>query len=168
MASFCKCSAWLSSTPMGDDARKGSVVPPLLTLALGVAVLIISTDIRAGMLTNDPGPAFLPRIAGVALVVLSLWLLVHREAHEGLPRGGALLRVVMTIAFTVMYLSILEPFGFPAATALFLLCQMWLIGVRRPLILLVLPVMISAATYAVFRIGLDVPLPATRIGGLLI
>lgn len=144
------------------------MVPPLLTLALGLAVLVVSADIRAGMLANDPGPAFLPRIAGVALVVLSLWLLLHREAHEGLPRGRGLVRVVMTIVFTVMYLAILEPVGFPAATALFLLCQMWLIGVRNRLLLLSLPVAISAATYAVFRIGLEVPLPATRIAGVLI
>ena len=144
------------------------MVPPLLTLALGLAVLVVSADIRAGMLANDPGPAFLPRIASIALVVLSLWLLLHREAHQGLPRGSGLVRIVMTIVFTVMYLAILEPVGFPAATALFLLCQMWLIGVRNRLILLSLPVAISAATYPVFRIGLEVPLPATRIAGVLI
>ena len=153
---------------MRSAERRGSVVPPLLTWALGVGVLIVAADIRPGMLPNDPGPAFLPRVVGVALIGLSLWLLWDREPHEGLPRGGGLFRVVMTVVFTTLYLMTIEPIGFPAATALFLLCQMWLIGIRRPAVLATMPLLISAGTYALFRFALDVPLPATRIGGLLL
>jgi len=124
---------------MRSAERRGSVVPPLLTLALGVGVLIVAADIRPGMLPNDPGPAFLPRVVGVALIGLSLWLLWDRQPHEGLPRGGGLFRVVMTVVFTTLYLLTIEPIGFPAATALFLLCQMWLIGIRRPAVLATMP-----------------------------
>ena len=153
---------------MRGRSFEGSVVPPLLTLALGLAVVGVSFTMRAGMLASDPGPALLPRIAGIGLVGISLCLLWHREPHEGLPRGQELLRVLVTIVLVGLYIELMEPIGFPAATALFLACQMLLVGLRSPVALATMPLVLSGAIYILFRFGLEVPLPATRIGGLLL
>lgn len=120
------------------------------------------------MLALDPGPAFLPRISGAALIGLSLILLFQRAPHEGVPRGAALFRVVATVILIGAYLYSLERIGFPAATTLFLAFQMWVVGLRRPMHLTALPVVLSLGIYAVFRYGLEVALPATRIWGVLI
>ncbi len=148
--------------------QTGSVAPPLLVILLGAGAIWVATGIRPGMLPHDPGPAFLPMAAGAALVGLGLRLLLAREPHEGPPRGGMLLRVAGTIALTLAYLTTLERWGFPASTFAFLTCQMLLLGVRSPLALATLPAGLTALTYILFRILLSVPLPATRIGGILI
>jgi len=140
----------------------------MLVLALGAAARAASATIRKGMLPNDPGPAFLPMIAGGGLVCMSLYLFCVREPHEGVPRGADLFRLLSTIALVAVYLNLIEPLGFPAATALFLAAEMWVIGVRSLLALTVTPVALSAVIYATFRFGLDVPLPSTRIWGFLI
>lgn len=139
-----------------------------MVILLGAGAVWASTGIRAGMLPNDPGPAFMPMVAGAALVGLGLRLLISREPHEGMPRGGNLWRVAGTVALTLAYLTVLERWGFPASTFAFLTCQMLLLGVRAPLALATLPAGLTALTYILFRILLSVPLPATRIGGVLI
>ncbi len=107
-------------------------------------------------------------VLGVGLIGMGIYLLFEREPHEGLPGGAGLLRVAGTILLTGFYLSAIRPIGFPAATGLFLAGQMWVIGVRDPVNLVVTPILLAAAIYVTFRYGLDVPLPATRILGVLL
>jgi hypothetical protein len=145
-----------------------SRVPPLLVILLGAGTLYAAMDIRPGMLPNDPGPAFLPKVAGVALFLLGVRLLFNRELHDAWPCGGTLLKVCATIGLTFGYLLMLEKLGFPAATFAFLTCQMLVIGVRSPVVLGSLAIGLTALTYVLFRVLLSVPLPATRIWGLLI
>jgi len=147
---------------------KGSVVPPALVLLFGIGILAASAGIRPGMLDQDPGPAFMPRICGAGLVVLSLYLFVDREPHEGLPRGRALFKVLGTMALVLAYLNLIEPLGFPLSTALFLGIEMAIIGVTNPVLLIAAPVLLSGLIYYLFRFGLDVALPATRLFGVLI
>jgi len=153
---------------MTVQSQKGSLVPPIMVLATGIAVLVAANAIRPGMLPNDPGPAFLPMIAGVGLVCMALWLLFVREPHDGLPDLGGAFRVVATCLLVCGYLWGMEPIGFPAATAIFLACEFWVIGVRSVANLTLTPLALSGAIYAVFRFGLDVALPATRVFGVLI
>lgn len=146
--------------------EQGSIVPPVLIAALGAAVLAVTRSIPRGGLADDPGPAFLPTVAGLGLVVCGAWLMWRRDPHDGLPRGAGLLRVGGTALLVLGYLLLIEPMGFITATALFLAAEMWLIGVRRRYVLLLLPVLLSAGVYLMFRYGLEVPLPATQLGGV--
>ncbi|TDH36089.1 tripartite tricarboxylate transporter TctB family protein [Pseudohoeflea suaedae] len=147
---------------------KGSVIPPVLVLLFGIGVLAASAGIRPGMLDQDPGPAFMPRICGAGLILLSLYLFFDREPHEGLPRGGSLVKVIGTAVLLLAYLNLIEPLGFPLSTALFLGFEVFIIGIRNPVVLVAAPIMLSGAIYYLFRYGLDVALPATRLFGVLI
>lgn len=153
---------------MSIDRQKGSLVPPVMVLVLGVAVVVAANTIRPGMLPNDPGPSFLPLIAGIGLIGLALWLLFDREPHDGLPDRAGMARVLATVLLVCFYLAVMEPMGFPAATAIFLACEFWVIGVRSPLNLTLTPIALSGAIYVTFRFGLDVALPATRLFGVLL
>ena len=153
---------------MSMERKKGSLVPPVMILISGVAVVVAANAIRPGMLPNDPGPAFLPFIAGIGLIGLAIWLLFDREPHEGLPDRAGMARVLATVLLVCGYLAVMEPFGFPATTALFLACEFWVIGVRSPLNLTLTPIALSGAIYVTFRFGLDVALPATRLFGVLL
>lgn len=166
----------MTDTPVEEEAgatadsppARGSWVPPTLTLALGAAALWASAGIPVGRLDNDPGPALLPQIAGVALVGFSLFLLWHREPHEQMPRGSALARVLLSIGFSFAYVLAMELLGFPTATTLFLIAQMYLVGLRRPLVLVPSALALAIAVYALFRYGLEVPLPGVQIGGIVL
>ena len=144
----------------------GSLVPPLLTLALGVAVVVVSTSLPPGGLSADPGPGSLPRMVGIALVLLSIYLLFKREPHERLPRGEGAIRLILTLVLTLGYILTIRPLGFLTATAVFLAALMVVIGLRRPLAIIGLSVLLSAGVYGLFRYGLEVPLPATRLGSV--
>lgn len=165
----------MTSTPVeevdsaaGQTPARGSLVPPVLTLTLGVAALWVSAGIPVGRLDNDPGPALLPQVAGLALVGFSLFLLWHREPHEQMPRGSAMVRVVLSIVFSFAYALAMEPLGFPTATTLFLIAQMYLVGLRKPLVLVPSALVLAVAIYALFRYGLEVPLPGVQIGGIVL
>ncbi len=144
----------------------GSIVPPIATLLLGVAVIVVAGDLPEAGLSADPGPGGMPRMVGIGLVILSIFLLWRREPHERLPRGGEAFRVIATLMFTLGYTLTLRPLGFLIATAIFLAAEMILIGLRRPLLVIVMAAVMSAGVYALFRYGLEVPLPATRIGSV--
>ncbi len=144
----------------------GSIIPPLATLLLGVAVIAVAGDLPEAGLSADPGPGGMPRMVGIGLVILSVFLLWRREPHERLPRGGEAVRVVATLAFALGYTLTLRPLGFLTATVIFLTAEMILIGLRRPLIVVVMAVSMSVGVYVLFRYGLEVPLPATRIGSV--
>lgn len=151
-----------------DPGRRevGSVIPPLLTLALGVTVIVVSTSLPPGGLSADPGPGALPRMVGIALVGLSIFLLWKREPHERLPRGEGAIRLVLTLVLTLGYILTIRPLGFLTATSVFLAALMVVIGLRRPLAIIGLSLILSAGVYGLFRYGLEVPLPATRIGSV--
>lgn len=158
----------LGTDPDEVDAlhSPGSPVAPLLTLTLGIAVIISARTLPEPGLSSDPGPGALPQIVGIGLVIFSVFLLWHREAHERLPRGGGAVRVVATLVFALAYILSLRSLGFLVATTLFLMAEMALIGIRRPVVVIPMAVLMSAGVYVLFRYGLEVPLPATRIGSV--
>lgn len=143
-------------------------MPALLTLALGLGGVWASSGIRDGMLPSDPGPAFMPMMASVLLIVLSLGqLALPRELHELLPGRAGLLKVLATVAATLAMILLLRRIGFLAATTLFLAVQMWITGVRGALQLTLIPLLGAMAVYVLFRYLLEVPLPPLRIWGLV-
>ncbi|WP_141015592.1 tripartite tricarboxylate transporter TctB family protein [Nocardioides sambongensis] len=154
-----------TTTDPSTVGARGSWVPPLLTLLLGVAALIVASDIPAGRLDNDPGPAFLPQLAGIVLLVASAWLVWRREPHDSMPRGAGLTRVAVTALLALAYVLAIEPMGFPTATFLFLLVEMYLVGLRRLVLLVPAALLLAVGVYALFRYGLEVPLPGIQIGG---
>jgi putative tricarboxylic transport membrane protein len=149
----------------GGGQHKGSILPPLLAIGFGAALTWAASQIPAGWLRNDPGPGFLPLATGIGFVVLGLVLAWQRAPHEGMPRGGALWRVVATVLAVAIYVAVFERVGFVFATVGFLIAQFLILGVRNPLLAVGLPLATTLGIYAVFRFGLSVPLPASRLWG---
>lgn len=146
--------------------RLRSVMPTLVVIAVGIVILAASVGIPAGRIGTDPGPALLPQVAGIGLIVTALLLLGSRDDPESLPRGKPLLRVCLTVVFALAYLGLMRPIGFAGATTLFVASMMWLLGLRNYLFLAMIAPLIGIGVYAMFRYGLSVPLPVTRVGGL--
>lgn len=147
-------------------SRLGDRVAALLLLALAVFVFAYTFTFPPPAQELDPGLAALPRMIAVLIGVLALVPLARPEEGEALPRGGTALRVVGTVVLLGAYALVIDSLGFVITTVAFLLAELLLIGVRRPLTLILVSVGLSLGLFYLFRILLDVSLPVSGLGGL--
>jgi putative tricarboxylic transport membrane protein len=150
----------MESTKLGDRVAAG------LLLAFAVGVFAYTYSFPAPMQELDPGVTAFPRMVSVLIGILALVLLVRPREGEPLPRGWAAIRVLVTALFLVIYAVVLDSVGFVITTVVFLLAELLLIGVRRPVLLVLVPLGVSAGLFYMFRVFLEVPLPVSGIGGL--
>lgn len=68
-------------------------------------------------------------------------------------------KVLLTLAFVVLYAYLIPRTGFFTTTAAFLLGHMWFLGIRRPLPLLSVTAGTLIVLFLVFQLFLGVPLP---------
>lgn len=148
------------SSSLGDRVAGG------LLLALAVSVFAYTFTFPAPLQPLDPGVTAFPRMVAVLIGVLSLVLLVRPQEGEALPRGRSTLQVVGTVLLLSVYAVALDRLGFVITTILFLLAELLLIDVRRPVYLILVPLGLGVGLYYIFRVLLEVPLPASGLGGL--
>lgn len=134
-----------------------------LFAVLGLYLLLASLSFPEAVGRSDPGPAFVPRLAGAGLVLLSILHLLRvpppTSAAERYPGPGAMLRVAAVFVALLSYAFALRELGFILSTLVFLAVTLWLANVRRPLVLLVLALVVSFGLHLVFAEVLNVPLP---------
>lgn len=147
-------------------AGLGDRIAAVLLLALAVFVFAYTFTFPPPVQPLDPGVAAFPRIISVLIGVLALVPLVRPEEGEALPRGGAALRVIGTVVLLGGYAIVLDVLGFVITTVGFLLAELLLLGVRRPVLLIILPLGLSMGLFYLFRVLLGVPLPDSGLGGL--
>lgn len=148
------------STKLGDRVAAG------LLLAFAVGVFAYTFTFPVPVQDLDPGVTAFPRMVTVLIGVLALVLLVRPREGEPLPRGRAAIRVIVTILFLCLYAVVMDSIGFVITTVVFLLAELLLIGVRRPVLLVLVPLGVAVGLFYLFRVFLEVPLPVSGIGGL--
>lgn len=75
-----------------------------------------------------------------------------------LPAGGVIAAWAAALSFGL---------GFLLPTLLMQIALLWLGGIRGAIRILAYAVLITAAAYGLFVVGLDVPLPRSRVPGLM-
>ena len=135
-------------------------------LAFAVGVFAYTFTFPVPVQDLDPGVTAFPRMVTVLIGVLALVLLVRPREGEPLPRGRAAIRVIVTILFLCLYAVVMDSIGFVITTVVFLLAELLLIGVRRPVLLVLVPLGVAVGLFYLFRVFLEVPLPVSGIGGL--
>lgn len=119
-----------------------------------------------------PGPGFLPFVAGLTLVALSLILLISRLLSRGadagsmgepIPSGQALKRVLQALSALCFYALAVERLGFAFTTFLFMVVVLWL-GPRKWTFVLPAAFGATAFFFLLFKVLLNVPLPAGILG----
>lgn len=148
------------STKLGDRVAAG------LLLAFAVGIFAYTFTFPAPAQPLDPGVTAFPRLVLVLIGVLSLVLLVRPQEGEALPRGWSALQVIGTVLLLCVYAVTLDSVGFVITTVFFLLAELLLIGVRRPVFLVLVPLGLTVGLYYLFRVFLEVPLPTSGLGGL--
>lgn len=139
--------------------HSNTVAGAALTLAGGVATLL-SMQIAPSPSANTLPPSFFPLLCAGGIVLLGIGLLVQglRSVPEQLP---ALFdrRVLGVGALMLVYFLSFEYVDFRLGSWLFSLLTMLVMGNRRILQLIVVPLAVTAGVYVTFRYIFIIVLP---------
>ena len=151
--------------------NKAEGIVTLFILLCGLGYFLAATQYSIGKL-DSPGPGLMPRLLGIAFVLLSASLLVtnwlgRRSGPAPSPahREQGLKTPLQVTVILVFYVAALQPLGFALSTflAIFLAARcMGLEGWGKPVILSLGTV---ALAHLLFVWLLDVPLPAGAVWG---
>lgn len=147
--------------------RTGDRVIAGMLVVLAVAMFVATTEFPPPGQPNDPGTAAFPRIVAVLLGLLALGLLVRPDKGSLLPSRDRLPRVVAIMALTAAYGILLPTLGFLAVTTAFMVVALLIMGVRRPVPLLLVTLGVTFGLYYLFAEGLSVFLPSGFVEELL-
>ena len=143
------------------------IICSLLFLALGIFMFSQALKITS-IMGKDLGSGFMPKVIAVALVLISLLKLIltffeknqseEEKSNDNQDSKGGLL----TIGALLFYVLTFEILGFIISTTAYLFIQMLIFSDdknRKPLLLLIISVVFSIATYILFVYVIQKPLP---------
>ena len=128
--------------------------------------MIVETFKTPYLLEGVPGPAFLPRWIGIALMGVGAVIAVNAirarlplESRVPWPDAVGWRRVALMLGALAVSLLVLEKLGFLLTTTLFVAVVIFGLGVRSWAMLVSVPLIAAIALYVVFAVWLSVPLP---------
>jgi putative tricarboxylic transport membrane protein len=120
------------------------------------------------------GPAFFPEILAGGLIVFSALLILQALLGKSIGdfqklsiREKGAQRVLLSLAVMIVYCAILKPVGFIIATIPFIMFFMFLLGNRKKLQFVWVPVAITLSVYLVFEKVLVLSLPSGLLSFIL-
>jgi putative tricarboxylic transport membrane protein len=146
--------------------------------ALGVLVVVSALLLPESRIARGPvGPAAVPVVVGLLLVVTSVFLAVDVwRGGRGEPEGGEDVELtggsdwrtvaMLAVAFVANALLI-EPLGWPVSGAILFWGSAFALGSRHPVRDLVIAVVLSVGTWYLFDLGLGIALPVGVLEGIL-
>jgi putative tricarboxylic transport membrane protein len=120
------------------------------------------------------GPAFFPEILAGGLIVFSALLILQALLGKSIGdfqklsiREKGAQRILLSIAVMIVYCAVLKPVGFIIATIPFIMFFMFLLGNRKKLQFVWVPVAITFSVYFVFEKLLVLSLPSGLLSFIL-
>ncbi|MDN5345345.1 MAG: hypothetical protein PWQ18_1459 [Clostridia bacterium] len=154
--------------------KQGDFISSLILVALGIFYLIYAFSYPWGSLAN-PGPGFLPVVAGVLFLLLSLRLTLEAIPHRSTSRAdetsatteesnrtGALKPIWIVVALAI-YIYLLDKAGYLLSSFFLLLAAIKIIGDDSWWKPLLITVGLVIGTYLLFVVWLEVPLPGGHL-----
>lgn len=156
--------------PTTVDDHTGSAVArlALVTTPGGLAVL---TGVLAWMMSHDLNTEDrgYPRVLATLLLLLGIWNVIADVRDRALgdepdPEYGRLVawRVVVFIVLVGLCIWLVTPIGFYPAAGLMIIGGLWILGVRKPVLLIGFPLVLVGLGYVLFTMLLGLPLPLAR------
>lgn len=159
--------------------RRGDFVAGAIGVAIGGGALYVASDFPADVVMKI-GPAFFPNVLAGLFLVCSAALMVGAAMAESVPRvaedpppvrglslDNGILRAVVTVLAVVAFTLALRPVGFIVTSVVFLAAMMGLLGLRKPIPMLVIALGITAGVFIVFEKILGLTLPAGVLESVL-
>lgn len=151
--------------------KKYSLTGAFVLFAFGAAVSFEAQKLGIGRV-SAPRAGFFPFWLGVSLLlssgVLVVKLLLSAEKKpsddRGLLKGSAWRKVFWVVIGILLYAFLLEPLGYLIATSLLMIFLFSASESQRWFSVVVWSVVVSALTYVLFKIWLQVQFPAGFLG----
>jgi putative tricarboxylic transport membrane protein len=173
-------SALGDGAPEREAAAHGVDTPQyalaLLLVALGGHTILDATTLKVGF--ADPvGPRAFPYVIGSVMVVLGVLLGVatfrgdRGEPEEGedidLQHRPDMVTVLKLLAILVFNIATIEFLGWAITGAVVFAGSAWALGSRTPIRDVVIGAVLSVGSWYFFYVGLDIPLSAGILDGIL-
>ena len=133
----------------------------LAVAAAGIALTLVVAEIEVNELQSALSAQFFPRLLAASLVVLGAALALRPSARSigdvlsGLPRR----RGLSVAGIFLIYCLTFRYGDFRLGTWAFTISVLWILGSRKAMELILVPLIVSAAAFAIFRHGFTVLLP---------
>lgn len=149
--------------------RKEDWIFGLISIIIGGFVLLNTQGLlRVQNMTDPAGPAALPRIIAVMMIVIGaihvffslLKIKNSRVTGQASSKvSGTIKPVLMIVAASIIFIFCLDILGYPIAMLLLIIAVMFSVGVRDIKELAVTSVITTVILFAAFFYGLNVNLP---------
>ncbi|MGV9798626.1 tripartite tricarboxylate transporter TctB family protein [Mycobacterium sp. NPDC003449] len=138
------------------------VTPGAIATVIGALAWMMSVDL-------NPADRAYPRVLATLLILTGLFNVIAdlrgRAENDGTDgEYGRLVawRVVGFAALIAVTVWLVKPIGFYPAAGLLILGGLWIMGVRKPLVLIGYPLLLIGVGYLLFSVLIGVPLPLAR------
>jgi putative tricarboxylic transport membrane protein len=145
------------------------VISALTLLTLALAALFEASKLPFGRLSS-PQPGFFPVILAVILTIFSLVLMAQAmggtKKESGASRAGSAIwrRIVLAVGALVVFGVLFESLGYIISTFLFIAFLLRAVEHQKWSLVVVVAFFTSLATYLVFGLLLNTPLPGGILG----
>ncbi len=136
----------------------GRILFPIFFISLSLFFWMLSTRFRSG---ESYGPAIVPRLWSIFLTLFSfiLYVKVIMGKEDRDPKPGRLDTVIQFIVLLMLYLPGINYIGYFISTIIFLPVAMWLLGYRRKIAIILITIVWTILSWALFFQLLHVALP---------
>jgi len=148
---------------------KTGVISALTLLALALAALFEASKLPFGRLSS-PQPGFFPVILAIFLAIFCLVLMaqamVGTKKESGASRAGSAVgkKIVLAVGALVVFGVLFESLGYIISTFLFIVFLLRAVEQQKWSLVVVVAFFTSLATYLVFGLLLNAPLPGGILG----
>jgi len=150
--------------------KQGDLIIGILLLAFSIFFYYLTyhfAGYEIEKIPHDVGPTFMPRILLGALTVEAVVLVLLAVAKKGEAGSESVkikpifqLRPMIMLASFLLYIYLTALFGYIPATIAFTLLAFFLLGIRSVWIMILIPPLITLATYFLFGTLLNIYLPS--------
>ncbi|HEV8719817.1 MAG TPA: tripartite tricarboxylate transporter TctB family protein [Candidatus Binatia bacterium] len=149
--------------------QKTGVISAATLFGLALAALLEASKLQFGRL-NSPQAGFFPLILAIFLAIFSLVLMAQAisepKEESGASRGGSAIwkRIVLAVGALVVFGVLFESLGYITTTFLFIAFLLRAVEQQKWSLVVVVAFFTSLATYLVFGLLLNTPLPGGILG----
>lgn len=144
--------------------KKMNCIYASVLIAIGVFANVYARRYAINDKNIQLGPEFFPVLLSYCLIAVALALLLTaifgKEQQEAVNLTAQnVIHVLIIIGAFIAYYLLLKPLGFILSSALLVALSMYLLGCKKPVLIIIYSILMPAAVFALFYYALEVSLP---------